>query len=290
MKLSCSVIRDLLPLYAEGMTGAESNALVQEHLQGCEQCRKALQELRTPAPLTPDTDPAPLKQMKATVRRRRRIAVALAVLFSLAAALAAFGLLSAPEYAPTQAVSLQERPDGLVTLRFGEGVTDYTLYREGDPEVGIVWNLTAWSSPFDRILRRGTPPEVVLNPKEEKVAAIYYCPSNGGEDALLYGTAEGGRITLPRLALGYYALTALAAFAVCIVAAGILCRRRKARTVLLDITFAPLAYLTAQLCICGLKSVTYAFLRDFSLILLLSLLLYAALLLLHHGVFLQKKV
>ena len=29
MKLSCSVIRDLLPLYAEGMTGAESNALVQ---------------------------------------------------------------------------------------------------------------------------------------------------------------------------------------------------------------------------------------------------------------------
>ena len=96
MKLSCSVIRDLLPLYAEGMTGAESNALVQEHLQGCEQCRKALQELRTPAPLTPDTDPAPLKQMKATVRRRRRIAVALAVLLSLAAALAAFGLLSAP--------------------------------------------------------------------------------------------------------------------------------------------------------------------------------------------------
>ena len=42
MKLSCSVIRDLLPLYAEGMTGAESNALVQEHLQRIENSMREL--------------------------------------------------------------------------------------------------------------------------------------------------------------------------------------------------------------------------------------------------------
>ena len=34
MKLSCNVIRDLLPLYAENLNSEESNALVDEHLCG----------------------------------------------------------------------------------------------------------------------------------------------------------------------------------------------------------------------------------------------------------------
>ena len=42
MKLSCNVIRDLLPLYAENLTSEESNALVDEHLCGCDECAKQL--------------------------------------------------------------------------------------------------------------------------------------------------------------------------------------------------------------------------------------------------------
>ena len=40
MKLSCGVIRDLLPLYAENLAGEESRQLVEEHLADCEACRK----------------------------------------------------------------------------------------------------------------------------------------------------------------------------------------------------------------------------------------------------------
>ena len=36
MNVNCNIIRDLLPLYAEGMASEESKALVDDHLRGCD--------------------------------------------------------------------------------------------------------------------------------------------------------------------------------------------------------------------------------------------------------------
>ena len=36
----CDIVLELLPLYIEQKTGAESNAFVEEHLAECEQCRE----------------------------------------------------------------------------------------------------------------------------------------------------------------------------------------------------------------------------------------------------------
>lgn len=48
MKISCEVIRDLLPLYHDGMCAAQTRVLVEEHLAGCEECRRALAALESP--------------------------------------------------------------------------------------------------------------------------------------------------------------------------------------------------------------------------------------------------
>ena len=45
MNIPCSVIRDLLPLYAEKMVESETENLVNEHLTDCSDCRKKLSEL-----------------------------------------------------------------------------------------------------------------------------------------------------------------------------------------------------------------------------------------------------
>lgn len=47
MKISCEVIRDLLPLYHDDVCSAESKALVAEHLESCEPCRRELDLLNT---------------------------------------------------------------------------------------------------------------------------------------------------------------------------------------------------------------------------------------------------
>ena len=68
MNLPCSVIQDLLPLYAEELTSADSRALVEAHLAECGGCRKALADLQTP-PAPAPLDVMPMQTVKKMLRR-----------------------------------------------------------------------------------------------------------------------------------------------------------------------------------------------------------------------------
>ncbi len=45
MKVSCEVIKDLLPLYHDGVCSNDSKRLVKEHLAACVDCRNELQAM-----------------------------------------------------------------------------------------------------------------------------------------------------------------------------------------------------------------------------------------------------
>lgn len=55
--------------------------------------------------------------------------------------------------------------------------------------------------------------------------AVYYSPNNGQDDVLLCGSMDGGVISLPRLALGYYVLLSFALLITLCIA--FLCRRKR---------------------------------------------------------------
>ena len=46
-QLPCGIIRDLLPLYQDGVCSPESREAVQAHLADCAACREELEALRT---------------------------------------------------------------------------------------------------------------------------------------------------------------------------------------------------------------------------------------------------
>lgn len=48
MKVTCDVIEDLLPSYADGLLSDDSRELVEEHLNECDSCRRKLEEMRDP--------------------------------------------------------------------------------------------------------------------------------------------------------------------------------------------------------------------------------------------------
>lgn len=48
-ELTCGIEEDLLPLYAEGLTGEESRRNIEAHLAGCDACRRRLDEMRADA-------------------------------------------------------------------------------------------------------------------------------------------------------------------------------------------------------------------------------------------------
>lgn len=45
MKISCEIIKDLLPLYHDGVCSSDSRTLVEEHLASCESCKAELRAM-----------------------------------------------------------------------------------------------------------------------------------------------------------------------------------------------------------------------------------------------------
>ncbi len=80
--MKCTIIRDLLPLYCDGLTSADSSSEVEEHLAGCEECRKVYEQMSTKESVinVPDRDIKPLEKVK----KRNKGKILLTVLATVA--------------------------------------------------------------------------------------------------------------------------------------------------------------------------------------------------------------
>lgn len=90
--LSCAVVRDLLPAYAEGLTAPETNEAVERHLAGCPECAKCLADMLAPEAAEQAENDKEVDYLK-TVRRRGWRRVALAVALTVAALIGALAAM-----------------------------------------------------------------------------------------------------------------------------------------------------------------------------------------------------
>lgn len=72
MDISCEVIRDLLPLYHDGVCSKESAKLVEDHLQSCLQCREEWIQMQEETSTVKNIDEAKLIQKTAQVWKKKR--------------------------------------------------------------------------------------------------------------------------------------------------------------------------------------------------------------------------
>lgn len=75
-EVGCSVIRDLLPLYEDGVVSEETAQLVREHLKDCPDCREELRKMRTPISVPPEEDGElweRFEERRVKLRRRKKI-------------------------------------------------------------------------------------------------------------------------------------------------------------------------------------------------------------------------
>ena len=96
MKVSCDIIRDLLPLYAENMVSHASWDMVDEHLRECGECAKQLGILKKAQAIPVETDAPGLKKIRKAIVRRRVLAVTMAVMLVITLVLGAALLWEAP--------------------------------------------------------------------------------------------------------------------------------------------------------------------------------------------------
>jgi len=323
MNKDCSIVQDLLPLYAEDMLREETKEFVDAHLAQCAPCRAELDALKADVPSAP-VSAQPLRSLKKQLRRKKFTAMLLAVTLALTLATAGFAYLTAPQYLPySETEWTVARADGAVTA---EGLADLSgvesisvnlltpvsgakVTSTQEPDSGkTVYFITAWRTPLDtwrgafdesgdtpnthsandRTQREADALQGALGKVESartlftlntaNCAAVYYSPNNGQDDVLLCGSRDGGIISLPRLALGYYALLSLALL-IPLSIAFFLCRRKKIGKVLGHLALLPACYLVGHLLVKGFATTSYQMQRDFSLIVFTAALLYAAALL-----------
>lgn len=85
-EMSCEVIRDLLPLYADGALSDESRALVERHLAECGDCREVLSRMKEEIPAPRAEEPGvaeALKGLHRALKRTKFKAIAIAVVSTI---------------------------------------------------------------------------------------------------------------------------------------------------------------------------------------------------------------
>ena len=283
MKISCNMIRDILPLYVEDMASQDTRDLVEEHIASCENCKKRLEEMRTFEEPPVDIDIAPLRSIQNTLRKKKLQTIILSVMVTLVFALVTIAYLTTPAYISynENAVSIIEKDDGTVLLNFSEEVSGYNVnqYLAADNS-GYVYDITTWETIWQQKISKNNLENTVLNPNGETVASIYYYNTDGIENTLIYGDpiTDGSVITLPRLVLSYYVMFAIGFLLICGIGLVIFRKNEKIRNGLEKMILLPISYLFAHLLIKGLHSATYLAGRDLYVILLVTIPLYVALL------------
>ena len=90
MDNECSIVKDLLPLYAEDLTSGETAAFVKAHLEGCAACRAEYETVKEPPKAPAEETAAPLKAVKKKLLKKRLLIALCAVLGTLIVGFAAF--------------------------------------------------------------------------------------------------------------------------------------------------------------------------------------------------------
>lgn len=275
MKISCDVARDLLPLYVEGLASQDSAGLLEEHLAECEGCRARKREMEQPEQLPAETDTGTFQKVKAKIKRKKRNAVLLSVFFSVIITGILLVFITSPQSMSYYEgiAQVETGPEGSLLLQLPEGAAGCQVSSYSTQE-GLVLHVTFWNSLFSEYTGWPAGEEtLLLNPSGEKAAAVYYASQDGSPDVLMYGEDQapsGGMVSLPRLALGYYALLAGGAAAALWLISLAVRRKEKMAVLLRKTALFPLSYLLAHLCVKGFQTASYFVPRDLLAILLLT--------------------
>lgn len=158
MEISCNVIRDLLPLYAEDMVSEDSKVIVEAHLCDCRSCRDSLTAMRTPVEIPRENGDS----LRATVERiTKNIIVSVMALILVAVTLVGlfFGIMIHPMPVPMEdiLVSVTEQDGEIVEEMTALGTSVIQSRSQKDPVTGERINIKSSYRSLHNILFGSVP-------------------------------------------------------------------------------------------------------------------------------------
>lgn len=189
--LTCAVVRDLLPAYAEGLTAPETNQAVEAHLAICPDCAARLAAMRAPEPEPTETakEVDYLKKVKRRGWKRVTLAVLLTVLVLLGALAAKLFVIGSPADAEAMSMGLWT-DDGALQVEVSSAAS-----------AKAYWD---WKTETADGIVTITAREGLVSPLHRTASAKFSVPLEGVEEVYLCGRLiwqEGETITQETLDL-----------------------------------------------------------------------------------------
>lgn len=165
MEISCNIIRDLLPLYAEDMVSDDSKKMVDDHLCGCDACTKDLAAIQKAPKVPLEVDINSLKRVGDSIRRRRVLAALAAVLTLLTFAVTAYVYLLTPFYltADEAVEDVYLKEDGGLVIDYARGINGRSGWSEGANN----WGVLCHTNRYDWYMGRQKDLEIASLTEEE---------------------------------------------------------------------------------------------------------------------------
>lgn len=223
-KISCNIIRDILPLYLDDVVSDETKQMVEEHLQSCASCREEAASMKKdvilPASKSQRFEEARvIKRIKNKILRKKVIISVVTAAAVLAAAAGAYALMTLPK----SVIPYEESGISVSKVILGDSGDEYLYCNMETPEaVGSVCHdpvtvqteegeknvviLYAYSTPWSRYVEPhlgdskegiileslGSADEIdeVYYGEFEPVSGFYEDPSSALENAELIWSAE----------------------------------------------------------------------------------------------------
>lgn len=83
-KVTCNVIKDVLPLYVDGILSDDTSRIVAEHLEQCSECKKTYEDMKSAVVIPVDNDVTPLKNFQKAWKKKIISRVCAAILIAVA--------------------------------------------------------------------------------------------------------------------------------------------------------------------------------------------------------------
>ena len=281
MKISCDIIRDVLPLVAEDLASEETKKMVNDHIENCQECNKEFEELKvakTDSENKKEFESIPLKIIK---RKLKKMNVYIAIVTALIVTLVLMiGLNIITKPIPLsfqESVESVEIEDEKILIKFKPEVSNYNIvsnnYGEMDDQI-IDYQIMSWKTLFSNFMKEGEAKSVVVNMNEEKTTLVHYISQTWELDELIYGEEQDYCLTLPRLTMNYYLFIMVIIFVISGLLFLVLRRKNKIKTIIQIIMMFTVSYILSHICIVGISGMTHHILRDLSFVLITTILMF----------------
>lgn len=271
--MECDVIRDLIPLYKEGLLSNASKKLVEEHIKTCESCDKFYKEVGNEIYNNSRQNP-PLDFLNKTIKKDRKSQFLMIGSFiaSLLIILLSYMTKPIPINYRDNLIKVETDTDN-INIEFDSEVTRLNR-TESTYEGKNIWFIDGYTTNADK---KQNDRYVALKIPKEKVDIIAYTNNGDGLDKILYDPAgvmeNGGVASLPRLVLGMYTSLAFIMLVVSVILF-LTILKKKDLYKKIRIISVPLSYILASFAIKG-KNLSSNYLpRDLIYILVTMVALY----------------